>query len=70
MLMRRDLFRAPCRATGQLLALDLQTQQLLLPVVRPFEIDPGEMEMIARGYVGAAAYHVHTQPQACAQSTL
>ncbi len=68
--MRRDLFKAPCRATGQLLALDLQTQQLLPPVVRPFEIDCSEMDMIAGGYAEAAAYHVHTQPKACSLPTL
>lgn len=58
----RDLYHLPCKATGQLLAMDQQSQQLLPPILRPFNVDPVNLELIAGGSVEAAAYHLHAFP--------
>ena len=55
----RELFEAPCSTTGQLLAMDQVSQQLLPPVLRPFDVTRMEVELIAGGSLSAAAYHVH-----------
>lgn len=63
--MCRDLFQRPCSATGQLLAMDMSTQQLLPPIVRPYAVAPEELELIAGGSMEAAAYHVHASLPGC-----
>ena len=55
----RDLFELPCQATGQLLAMDQLSQQLLPPVLRPFYVSQIDLELIAGGSLKAAACHVH-----------
>lgn len=39
--------------------MDQVSQQLLPPVLRPFDVTRMEVELIAGGSLSAAAYHVH-----------
>ncbi|CAL5221757.1 g4010 [Coccomyxa viridis] len=55
----RELFELPCTATGQLLAMDQLSQQLLPPVLRAFDVSPMELELIAGGSLTPVACHVH-----------
>ena len=49
----------PCQVTGQLLALDPSSQQLLPPAFRPFKIGSETLRLVAGGNVEAVALHMH-----------
>ena len=41
------------------MAIDQLSQQLLPPILRPFDVSQMELELVAGGSLNAAAYHVH-----------
>ncbi|CAK0780136.1 hypothetical protein CVIRNUC_004946 [Coccomyxa viridis] len=55
----RGLFQVPCQVTGQLLALDPSSQQLLPPVFRPFKIGSETLKLVAGGSMEPVALHMH-----------
>ena len=57
--MCRGLFQVPCQVTGQLLALDPSSQQLLPPVFRPFKIGSETLKLVAGGSMEPVALHMH-----------